>query len=343
MTMPKISVKELKKNIIDGNIKKIYYFFGENYFLMNNFSNKIFETYDKNFKNNINFLTIDEYILQSEELKQFISTIPMNSIKKFILFTSINLRENDKTFYESFLNILSDLPDFCVFIINDIYENKSKKNIYYNSFLDKVSEISELSEFKLDPASIQKQAILWAKKFDKELSKENSSLLCDKCCYDIKLIKDSIENLCLSSDNAEISEILINENISKSNKTFDIYDISKSIRNKNIPLAMKITNYFIEKNENPMRILSILTSDFMDALRVKEAKKNEIQMSEVSKIFGYSGREFKLKYAEILERNFNVYQITSFLIKSDLMIKSISISQKLVLKSFFINLKKYSK
>ena len=341
--MSKISVKELKKNIIENNIKNIYYFFGENYFLIDNFSNKIFEIYDKNFRSSMNFLAIDEYTLQSEKFKQFIFTPPMGFDKKFILLTSTSLRENNKIFYDDFLNILYNLSEFCVFIINDIYENKCKKNLYYNSFLDKVSEISELSEFKLDNSSIQKQAILWAKKFDKELNPENSLLLCEKCCYDIKLIKDSIENLCLSSKDKEISEELINKNVSKFNKTFDIYDISKSIRNKNISLAMKITNYFIEKNENPMRILSILISDFMDALRVKEAKKNKIQISEVSKIFGYSGREFKLKYAEILERNFDVDQIVSFLIKSDLMIKSIFISQKLILKSFFIILKKYSK
>ena len=271
--MSEISVKALKKNIIENNIKNIYYFFGENYFLMDNFSNKIFEIYDKNFRSSMNFLAIDEYTLQSEKFKQFIFTPPMGSDKKFILLTSTILRENNKIFYDDFLNILYNLSEFCVFIINDIYENKCKKNLYYNSFLDKVSEISEFSEFKLDNSSIQKQAILWAKKFDKELNPENSLLLCEKCCYDIKLIKDSIENLCLSSKDKEILEKSIDKNISKFNKTFDIYDISKSIRNKNIPLAMKITNYFIEKNESPMRILSILISDFMDALRVKEAKK----------------------------------------------------------------------
>lgn len=341
--MPKINIKKLKKNIIENNIKKLYYFFGENYFLMDNFSNKIFETYDINFKNNINFLKIDETTLQSEKFQKFISIPPMNSEKKFVLFTSTNLRENSKLFYDNFLNILSNLPEFCVFIINDIYENKSKKNLHYNNFLERISEISEFSEFSSDRVSIQKQAILWAKKFNKKLSEKNSSFLCNKCDYNIKFIKDSIENLCLHSNYEEISENSINNNVSSFSKNFDIYDISKSIRNKNIPLAMKITNYFIERNENPMRILSILISDFMDALKIKEAKKNKIQTSEIVKTFDYYGKEFKLKYAEILEKNFDVDKIISFLIKSEFMAKSIFISQKLILKSFFINLKKNSK
>ena len=87
--MPKISVKELKKNIIKNNIKKIYYFFGENHFLMENFSNKIFETYDIDFKNSINFLKIDESELQSERFQQFISTPPMSLRKKFIFLMNI--------------------------------------------------------------------------------------------------------------------------------------------------------------------------------------------------------------------------------------------------------------
>ena len=69
-------------------------------------SNKIFETYGKNFKNNINFLKIDECTLQSEKLQQFICTAPMNSNKKFIFLTSTNLRDNDKIFYDNFLKFL---------------------------------------------------------------------------------------------------------------------------------------------------------------------------------------------------------------------------------------------
>ena len=339
--MTKSNVRNLKKEINEKNIKKIYYFTGQNYFLMENFTEKIFESINKNYKNSLDYLFIENENVDLNKVGEYVETFPMSSYKKCILMNIANMNNMKKEFYDLLLNILSSIPDFCVFIVHDISNDSYNKNIYYNNFLKKVVEISEFCEFKCDSTSSQKQAILWAKGIGKNLSQENSYFLCEKCMNNMDLVKKLVENICLSCRDKEISHDLIEKFSPKFSYQYNIYDISKSIRNNDLVSAMKISNCLLQEGEEAMRIFSIIKSDFLDALRVKEGQKQGISFSEISKIFKYQGKEFKLKYAEILCRKYHIDKIISFIYKSDANIKSLPVSTITILQNLFVILKKY--
>ena len=114
--MSKISTKILKKNIKDGIIKNFYYFIGEEFFLMKNFTDKIFSIKNKNFennsKNNIDFCLFDNELLNLDQIYNAINTFPMISDKKLILITSSNMHDMKQDFFKNFIKIFSDIPDF---------------------------------------------------------------------------------------------------------------------------------------------------------------------------------------------------------------------------------------
>ena len=339
--MPKSDVKKIKKDINDKKIKNLYYFIGQNYFLMENFTDKIFKIYNQDYKNSIDYLFIGEENLNFDRIHEYVNTLPITSEKKLIYMNIANMDEMKKEFYDEILKILNSISEFCIFIIHDLVLKNNKKNIYYNNFLKKICELAEFCEFKNDSVSSQKQAILWAKSFGKKLNKENSKIICEKCLNNMDSIKMLVENICLSSSDEEISISAINKLSPKFSKYYSVFDVSKSIRNNDLVSAMKITNSLLIEGEEPMKIFSIIKSDFVDALRIQEALKQKVPISEVVKIFKYNGKEFKLKYAEILCKKFNIDAIIEFLYKADSNIKSFSMSQISILESLFINLKKY--
>ena len=336
--MAKISTRNLKKDIKDGIIKNFYYFVGEEFFLMKNFTDKIFSVQNKNFesnsKNSIDFCLFDSEILNLEQIYNAINTFPMISDKKLILITSSNLNEMKQDFFKNFLKILSDIPNFCTVIIQDT-SVQDKKNMQYLEFLKKISNISEFAEFKREAVSAQKQAIIWAKKLGKILSIENSKFLCQKCFNDLSSIKALVENISISSNEQEISKNLIEKFLPKFTEKYNVYDISKAIRNKDIVLAIKITEVLLAQNEEANKILSVIISDFTDAFKIKESKKAGISKNEFLKLFNYKGKEFKLNYAEILAKNFDIEKVLKILLDADIKIKSFSVAPELILNSVF--------
>ena len=338
--MSKISTKILKKNIKDGIIKNFYYFIGEEFFLMKNFTDKIFSIKNKNFennsKNNIDFCLFDNELLNLDQIYNAINTFPMISDKKLILITSSNMHDMKQDFFKNFIKIFSDIPDFCTVIVQDT-SVQDKKNMQYLEFLKKISEISEFSEFKHEAVSAQKQAIIWAKKLNKILDNKNSKFLCQKCSNNLNSIKFLIENIVLNlnQDEKEISQKIIEEYAPKFNEKYNIYDISKAIRNKNINLAIKISDLLLNQNEEANKILSVIISDFIDAFRIQESKKSGISRNEFLNFFNYKNKEFKLNYAEILAKNFNIEKVLKLLINADTKIKSLNIDSKIILSSVF--------
>ena len=326
--MAKINYKVLKKDILSGNLKKLYYFTGEERFFIKNFSNKIFEVCLGEYKNNINFLSFDIEKINIQKLTNAINTFPVNSKKKCILLKGTNFDEMNSDFFDNLFSILNDLPDFCVVIIQDFYEGNNKKSKNYSNFLLKISKISEFCEFKHEIIPCEKQAIIWAKSFGKILSDENSKLLCQKCSYDMQSVKDEIENLRILSRKKEITTQDIEKINVKNKKQNSIFDICKSIKDKNLKLSLEIIDNLILQNEDPMKIFSIICMEFIEAHRVYISLNSGKNSNVLLNIFNYKGKEFKIKNAEYICKIYNIENCIKILIHTDFLLKTTNLSKK---------------
>lgn len=335
--MPKINVRDLKKSIKNNKISKVYYFTGEDFFLMKNFTDKIFEISNPEYKQGTDFISIDDENIDISFMRNFANTFSIFQKKKCILLSSSNMNNMKKDFYDDLIKIMSEIPEFCTLIIQDT-SIVEKKNPLYQNFISKICEISIFTEFKHESSSSQKQAILWAKGFGKIISKENAKFLCEKCTNDLNTIKNLVENVCLNSSEKEISRSLIEELSPKIEAQRSIYEISKAVRENNVSEAIKISEYLVDTGEDPLRVLSVLSLDFIDALRIQEAEKERISYSDIVKTFKYQGKEFKLKYASILSKKFDVLKVIKSLIKAEINMKSSSMPKNTAIRSVFINL-----
>lgn len=336
--MSKINHKLLKKDIISKNFKKLYFFTGDEYFFIKNFSNKIFELILGNYKNNINFFSFDIEILDINKLVNCINMFPINSEKKCILIRCNNLLNANSEVLGTIVSCFSNLPEFCLVIVQDFTPSNLKRNVTYTRFTSEISKISDFCEFKKEKIVCEKQAIIWAKKLGKILSAENSKLICDKCLYNMQLIKDSVENLCISCSENEILSHVIEQKLSNTKDQSNIFDICKSVREKNLKLSLEIINNLLFQNEDPIKIFAVLSMEFIDAFRIKISKDSGKTFDYISKIFNYKGKEFRLKNAEYLCKIYDIKKCINLLMETDMLLKTTSISKRILINETLIKI-----
>ena len=341
--MSKINFRLLKQNITKNNIKKLYYFFGEDIFLIDNFTNKIFEIcLGINYKENINFFLFNVETIDISKLSNSINMFPINSEKKCILIKSTNFQEMDKDFFDKLNFLLNDIPEFCTIIIHDFSEN-SKKNNYYSKFISNMVEIAECCEFKHEKSPTEQQAIIWAKKFNKILSLENSKFLCDKCLNDFNLIKNAVENICISIKNREITKEIIEKLNINNYEKYSIFDICKSIKNQDLYTSLKIIDVLTSEKEDPVKIFAVISSEFIDAFRVKIALSAGETLNSISKIFNYKGKEFKLHNAKNLCKIYNIEKCIKILFNTDILLKTSNIPSKFLINRAIVEILSFQK
>ena len=341
--MSKVNCRSLKQSISNNEIRKLYYFFGEDFFLIDNFTNKIFEIcLGMSYKHNINYFLFNIETIDINKLSNSINMFPINSEKKCILIKGTNFQEIDKNFFDKLNFLLSDIPEFCTIVIHDFSEN-NKKNNYYSRFISKMVEIAEYCEFKHEKTPTEKQAVIWAKNFGKILSNENSKFLCDKCLNDFNLVKNAIENICISNKNREITkEIIENLNLNNSKK-YSIFDVSKSIKNQDLYISLKIIDALISEKEDPIKIFAIISSEFIDAFRVKTSLSAGETLNNVSKIFNYKGKEFKLYNAKNLCTTYNIEKCIKTLFNTDVLLKTSNIPHKFLINRAIVEIMSFQK
>ncbi|MCL2313483.1 MAG: DNA polymerase III subunit delta [Firmicutes bacterium] len=319
--MAKINYKILKNDIKLNKLSNLYFLFGEEKFLISHFTYKIIEKVIGS-PESINLIKFNNDFFDFNKILNAIETFPVNSKKKCVIIDS-KFNNMNKNFYEQFLKILQDIPDFCILIIQDFSEEDEVKNQYYLNLLKNISKIGNIVEFKKDKIATERQAILWAKKFNKVLETNEAKILCKRCSYDLNLIKNEIKKLCFFSNEEKISFKTIETFITE-NQECKIFDLSKAIRNKDAKVALEIVEKLL-KYEEPVKILATISMDFVDAHRINIANKFKIKIEEISKIFNYEKKEFRLKNAEEICKNYEVNQCIKALIHADLLIKTTKI------------------
>lgn len=329
--MSKINCRLLKKNISNNDIKNLYYFFGEDFFLIDNFTNKIFEIcLGVDYKKSINYFLFNAETIDINKLSNSINMFPVNSEKKCILIKGTNFNEMDKDLFNKLEFLLNDIPEFCTIVIHDFSEN-NKKNSYYSKFISKMAEIAEYSEFKHEKAPTEKQAIIWAKKFNKILNNENSKLLCKKCLNDFNLVKNTVENICISTKSNEITKEIIEKLNLNNNEKYSVFDICKSIKKQDLYTSLKIIDILNSEKEDLIKIFAVISSEFIDAFRVKIALSAGETLNNISKIFNYKGKEFKLLNAQNLCKIYNIEKCIKILFNTDILLKTSNIPSKFLI------------
>ncbi|MBR1531893.1 MAG: DNA polymerase III subunit delta, partial [Eubacterium sp.] len=142
-----------------------------------------------------------------------------------------------------------------------------------------------------------------------------------------------LEKICAYVGEGEVTKKVIDELAIKSLQA-RVYDLSKFILRGDSDSAYRVLNTLFAQKEEPIAILSVISSCYVDMYRVKCAKAAGENENELTQYFSYRGREFLIRNAARDCRTVSVNSLRSALdtlAETDEKMKSTSIDKNILL------------
>lgn len=342
--MPYISENELKNQIKKLSFKNFYFLFGPEKYLIKYYTKKLT---DSILNNNINDFNLKTFIGENFDLGSFeesVETLPFLSPSKCILIQDLDIEDFHSDELKKLKNILLNLPDQTTIIFSyTTLDFDVKKSSKWRNFIKYLDPLSELVEFKkMSQTELSSQIMAWAQKSNKDLSQKNAKKLIEFCGDNLLDLKNELKKLSSFSENAEISSENIDFLVTKKLEA-NVFDLTKAISQKNLKKALKILDFLIDKKEEPIAILSLIASSYIDIYRVKACLNSSADIKEISQYFDYKRKEFRLDIAKKSSFNLPMEKIRNdikILIDADLALKSSNTDKKIILEKTIVKLLK---
>lgn len=335
--MAVITEKELKQHIKSNNLGNVYFLFGDEKFLIKYYTEKIQDLTVSDKDSIFNFYSFNGDDLDIESLASAVNMVTFLSQKKLIRIMNLDLAKLSESNLKKFKSIIEDVPEETVLLISQTgVEVNIKKNKKWSSFIKFLGKYGNVCELKcLTKQDIRKILISWSKKFDVILRPEIADMVVDVCGTDLNILKNEVEKLCCFVGAGNEVKIDDANNILVKDLTSNVFALGKHIINRDADMAFKELDTLLYKKEEPIVILSILSSTYIDMYRTKIAIESGESSSNLTEYFDdYKGKTFKLDIAVKNSRKYSMKMIREsleLLKKADLKLKTSKLNKRIIL------------
>lgn len=340
--MASLTENELKSQIKSCKLNNLYLLYGEEKYLISHYTSKLIDVALNGTINDFNFKKFKDSNISVDSLEESIEVLPFLSSKKCIVVSDLELEKFSVTEIKKLKEIVSKIPETTILIISQSNIDASiYKSSKWNNFIKLVEKHGNAVNLKkLSRLSLEKQIINWAKKLNLNISQNSVEKLIEYCGDDLLNLRSELEKLSAFADNGEITEDDIELLVSKKAEA-NVFDLTKAFSQNNYDRALKILHVLLEKKEEPVAILSLLASNYIDMYRVKVAKNSGVSSNKIAELFDYKRKEFRLTLASKACDNYSLKDLRkyiSFLKEIDLKLKSYKDDNKILLEELLVKL-----
>ncbi len=331
----------LKSSLAGGRTLNAYFIFGNDAYLKRQYVDKIINSVvDRD--DVFNFIQFTDSA-DMQEIFDAVEQFPMMSDKKCVVLTDYDFEQAAKNDFEKLAEILSCVPDTCVFIVwCNNFEFELKKSNRAKKLIEAVEKSGGMA-VQIDHRSIaelKKMLEKGALKRGTAFEMGASGYLIETCSEDINVLVSELEKLCAYANNQKITKQMIDTVCVKSLDA-SVYGLSKEIFSFNVTGAMKLIDELIFMRVEPTIILHSMFSVFIDAYRVYAGEKAGVSIPAVAKDFGYGNREFVLTRLPAAARRLEAKQFDlcfSAFVKADAALKSFGANERTVIEELAVRL-----
>lgn len=331
-----ITESELKKQIKEGRLQRVYFFYGEETYLSGHYAAQVAAK----------AVGGDEMAgLQSSEIRRpglhdgragGCGRGPaLDGGKQVRGGEGLRRRGGGAANQERLLRLVSDPPESCVLVFwQDAVEADVKKNAKWKAFAAAVEKKGACVEFRRkSTADIVKLLCGGAARRGCRLQPDNARLLVEQCGDELHLLLNELDKLCALAGEGEITREMI-ETAGTKNLEASVFDLSKAILQNHYARAYAILHRLLSQREEPVTILAVLSTAYADLYRAKVAAAAGKQADTLTADFQYRGKEFRLRNAardasrlsiDVLRRSLDT------LAQADLRLKSSRTDKRVVL------------
>lgn len=323
--MAKIGENEIKQQIKSNAFSNAYLIYGEENYLKEHYVSKLKEAVVEPAFADFNLHQYEGKSTSLSEILQDAEMMPMMAEYTFILVHDYPLDKSSADI-DMLKEFFKDLPETCVLVFwYDSIEVDPKKNTKWNTVINTFAKYGDAVNLqKRTEAELVKLIASSTKKRGCTISSENARYLISVVGSDIKTIFNELEKMCNYIGEGEVTKAVIDELAVKCLQA-RVYDLSKLILAGNSDSAYGVLNVLFAQKEEPISILSVIASCYIDMYRVKCAKSAGISENDLSNYFNYKGREWLLRNAvrdcrtistESLRKAIDILSTTDELLKS---------------------------
>lgn len=333
--------KKLKRHIETEQLSPLYILYGDEKMLLRNSVAKLSKKAKGDAFPDFNF---NEFTDESsvDAIADAVCNLPFMAEMKCVLVSDFNIETKKEVEISKLKELFQSLPDTTVLIFSYPTLNfDGKKAKKWRDFLKLGDKAGINVQFNpRDSKDIVKFLVTKAEKNNASLSPRLAEKIVENVGNNLTTLSGEIQKLSSYCSGREITEKDVEDLVTKNLKA-KVFDLSKSIINKNYSKAYEILDTLLYNDEKSINILAALSSAYIDMYRVRVALQSGKKATAPSEYGKYKGREFTLTNAERSIRNLPenaLRESLDILLEADILLKSSKISDKEVLESVIAKL-----
>ena len=275
---------KLKGDLKNENFRRIYVFFGEEKYLLENYRQQLRKKLVSGPAEDFNYHRFQEENWNIDDVSEAIEAIPImgsNSLVEIIDIDPFTRPENER---QKIIELLSSLPDYCTIVwIYDILEWKPDKRM---KKLWAVMEPALLVEFARQPES---QLIPWIRRHLATANKTMSDAVCRYLILQtggsMTVLAAEIQKLICYTDQTEIVQKDVDDVVVPVVEAA-IFDITKDIGAKNFERALQKLQNLLRQDTEPIAINAIIGRQMRQLYGAKILMEHGKGPYELVKLYG---------------------------------------------------------
>lgn len=296
--MPEITEAELKKQIEKADFANLYFLHGEEKYLVGFYAKKLIAKAAGTAFLDFNFQRFDDSAT-IDQIAAAVEALPFMAERKCVAVSDLDVEGLRAQEAAKLDELLKSVPDTTVLVFYlPSAEIDYKKDKKWKKLMDTVNQAGVTVHLKKRSGpDLEKALCAAAAKRGCELSRQNAGRIVGYCGNDLQTLYNELEKLCAFVKEGAITAQTIDALVVKNLET-RVYDLSKAVIAGQYDKAYGILDLLFYQNEEPVSVLAVLSSAYIDMYRVRASIQSGFTASEPAKHFDYVRKEFRLTNAE---------------------------------------------
>ncbi len=322
--MPEITEADLKKQIEKSDFSNLYLLHGEEKHLIGSYAQKLISKAAGSVFADFNLQRFDDSA-SIDEIAAAVEALPFMTERKCVAVSDLNvegLRVNETSKLEELVANIPETTVLVFYLPTAVIDYKKDKK--WKKFLTLANKFGCTVQLKnRSNPDLEKILCTGASKHGCTLSRANAARVIGYSGSDLQTLLNELEKLCAFAQGeitAQVIDLIVVKNLETR-----VYDLSKAIIAGEYDKAYGVLDLLFYQNEEPVSILAVLSSAYVDMYRVRTCVQSGCGVMEPAKYFDYARKEFRLTNAERDSKKLTssmLRQSLKTLLKADTALKS---------------------
>lgn len=289
---------EFARHIKNDPPARVYFLFGTENYTKELYLKKLISKAVSKDLLEFNFHKFDGRQVTLDTIADACEALPLMSERTCVVVSDLDVEKLSAGDYQKLKELLADPSgsNVLIFVVTG-FEVNERRSSRYKAFVDLVSKAGVAA--RLDSRSARdliKYARSVAQREHTELSEADAQYLVGRSNDNMLTLTNELDKLCAYCAGRAITREDI-DRCGMADLNASIFDISKAILKGDYQLTMQRLNDLIEQREEPIAILAVLSSAFIDLYRARAARPLSVPQAQLAGLFHYKGKEFRIRNA----------------------------------------------